>query len=113
MDVNHVPGKDLVIADRLSCIKGYLSRIACSEEITMIAFATESESDGSKNDQDDLSNTIKDEQWEEWLQDPIYGLIVERKLFGTTETQGAMTEVAAKITKKQANQYVLVEHETI
>lgn len=45
LDVYHVPGKDLAIADGLSRIEGYPSRMATDEESTMASFVAEGETE--------------------------------------------------------------------
>lgn len=87
---------------------GYPSRRATKEESTMMSFMAE----GNETGDFTMAGRLDDVSllWEKWLEDPWYGPVVESKIFGVSNSQGALSEVASKITKKQAERYVLVEN---
>lgn len=134
LDIYHVPGKDIAVADGLSRIMGPPSMTPSNDEVEMAAFSADilatTDEDlmgGDANPQDDDSTDDSEQlpqpshppapdpdwvdRWQEWLEDPWYGAIVDFKMNGggTEEVRSFLTKAATKITEKKAGSYVLIE----
>ena len=138
LDVYHVPGKDIAVADGLSRITGYPSKSATTEEAIMASFVAETVS-GERLTAGQLAeesptplsfptpNPISPEttphpstsatqdwekKWEEWLDDPWYATVVEFKVTGAVSGDGPLMEAERKVTERKAQKFVLIEADT-
>lgn len=137
LDIFHVPGKDLAVADGLSRIQGWSSRSATEEESTMASFAAESVTghhamEGSQpcfQGGNTIGTTLAQDrpqehpqhtqqsaqrgdlelQWAEWLDDPWYGQVVEFMLSGACNEEGALSESVNKVMRQRAKKFVFIE----
>lgn len=131
----HIPGKEIAVADGLSRINGYPSKVATDDEATMASFAAEAIAGNHIGNQgtagnstegespplsaplsQDMSETIHaqgtedwEKKWEKWIDDPWYSSVVEFKVTGAVSGEGILMDASQKIIEKKANNYVLVE----
>lgn len=136
LDIYHVPGRDLAVADGLSRLDGYPSRAAEEEESTMASFLAEA-SIGNQTTAGDIEPTRKEglnagdtetgdtepgdteptrqegltAKWEEWLDDPWYGQVVEYLLLGVCNDESTLADSIVKIIKQKSKSFVLVEND--
>lgn len=141
LDIYHVPGKDIVIADGLSRMTGYPAMDPTDEETELVVFmiieeeedighnttagdpAIVSEKDGM--DKGPLGKPAETEpseawlyDWEEWLSDLWYGGIIEFKMMtaeglkAKIEERSLLLRAIKEVIEVKAKKFVLVEHET-
>ena len=150
LDIYHVLGKDLAVADGLSRIEKYPSRIATDEESTMASFAAEVTTDyqstaesptrhpgdhmhrsedvlvkamtdrpltagrredfGNGTSEQAEENTSWKLDWQEWLDDPWYGPIVEYLKTKSCNTRSILVKTEFKMTKQKAKKFVFIKN---
>ena len=79
LDIFHVPGKDITIADGLSRLTGYPSSSPTAHEVNDTAFMADDDvvdNDVMEGGQSTEANEWEI-RWEEWLDDPWYADIIE------------------------------------
>ena len=140
LDIFHVPGKDITVADGLSRLGKYPSTAPSLEETTMNAFISEhgvTAGDAGENDENTTRNTTnrtaaplsKDAgkldktarerlgndwelRWQEWLDDPWYSEVVSYKLQGIIG-EGLLEEIITKIVRKKSVRFVLIDNQDL
>ena len=105
LDIVHVAGKDLAIADGLSRLSNPPSATPSSIEVPLVAFTAEGFqlTEGTQ--------VPRENDWEEWLDDPWYADVVEAKITGDCRTEGFLSESSTRIAKRKSDKYILVDGE--
>ena len=108
LDIFHVPGKDITIADGLSRLEGYPSAPPTPHEVNDTAFMADDNIELTEGGQGTEANEWET-RWEEWLDDPWYADIVEAQGL-QARAKGVLAEVEETIVKGKAKRFVMIDN---
>ena len=111
LDIFHVPGKDITIADGLSRLEGYPSAPPPPHEVNDTAFMADHNvtEGGQGTGTPDEEVNEWEQRWQEWLDNPWYADVIEVE--GTlARAQGVLAEVENTIVKRKAKRFIMIDN---
>lgn len=112
LNIYHVPGSEIAIADGLSRIEGYPSVKATDFENTMASFAAEEGigNPATEGHPEETPDEGWEDKWQEWLEDPWYQDIIEYKFTGPARTELTLQTPGRRVTRHLASKFILVDN---